>query len=765
MSLKIKLLILATVLVVVPLVLSLIATVYNLSSESRRIEQDVRNQIGDPKVIFKQFFEEFSVQMQDYIDKYNQNLRTSVNKQKEKVVEATEKLYISALEDKLTTVRSILDNVIRTRLRTVEDIVKNAATSPEVKEEAAEKKLGFVERRNLLKKFTERGVFEYISLWTLEDNEPIIKLRPYTKLNNKFLVEFTFSTVHGAVATSRYDRPEYLQELGNHIQKLLDSGIISPDYIETFPFVGETGFFLITFQPVMHPKVGATVTGFIVAIARIGDEFLSEMKAAANCELTLYVNKKSYLTTKLDEEGVTLLDEPEPEGEKYNFKIGTNEYFAVKLPLEVSDVEVAQLELALKREELKLEIEIPEPEKFVMPELKLPEVNVKVDLNFGRIVGTNAVISLIILVLGVGIAIPLVSTVSKEISKSAEVIENLSNGQIVSTDLKFSGEFMRVVESLNKLSNNLRNYARDMKSSSQLLNEEVVQITSTNLLLKESVAKFSDFVSGYSSNVQNMSEEIISLERDLENSLEKNNALSSQISKLVSDIEKTQTDILHNVVLIEEMSESVSANNEIFKKFSDTVKNTIEKFSSIKSAIAKIQNVASQTNLLALNAAIEAARAGEAGRGFAVVADEVMKLSVSINDLAKKLVKDVDTYTEDLKMLDELYEKSGEKLEKLRTAKDEFEQNYYSVIDQIQSVGQISLEISEQISQNKNTFVGIENTMHRIVASIRESTEKLGEFNERFSSMELLFQNLSESSENLKEISRKMEEILQWFKV
>ncbi|PHJ12273.1 hypothetical protein IM41_07975, partial [Fervidobacterium sp. SC_NGM5_G05] len=88
------------------------------------------------------------------------------------------------------------------------------------------------------------------------------------------------------------------------------------------------------------------------------------------------------------------------------------------------------------------------------------------------------------------ITIPLVNSISKEILNSAQIIEKFSNGELINVDIKASGEFQRIISSLRRLSENLKNYADDMKKSSIELNYEVEQITEINETLSDAVARF-----------------------------------------------------------------------------------------------------------------------------------------------------------------------------------------------------------------------------------------------------------------------------------
>ncbi|MGQ9855475.1 MAG: methyl-accepting chemotaxis protein [Fervidobacterium sp.] len=761
MSIRVRLLLLAILLVAVPLTISILFTVINLSNESTRIQNEVKKQLGDPKVLFKEFFDTFSQELERHINEYNEKLVSAVEKQKESVSAAFENVYLGTLEKEANSIKNVVENLIKDKVATIENLSKVAATSKEVVNAAAEKNLDLALKRSLLNNYVERSMFDYISLWTPEPTEPRLKIRPFVNLNGKFLVEYAYSVAPGVSATL-YKDLEFSQSIIERANKILSS---PSAYSDSFVFKGSQGIYIVSINPVMHPQLGNTITGFVISAGRLTESFFDDIKRLTNADLTVYVDGKAYVTTRVNETGERVSGIDEPSEDKYTFKVGSDEYLAVKSDLNVMGDKIGTFEVALRKEVVTAQIEIPQPEKFRLPEIKMPDIKVNVDFNLGRLVVINLIVSCVILVVALIVSVPLINSISKEIVRSADIIEKFSNGEIISFDVKTFGEFERVIGSLKRLSENLVDYAKDMKESSKELNTEVEQVTIIRDTLERSVSDFSDFVENYILNVEDVKSKIMTLQNTVESSMTNNQNLSEQLSDLLKDIEQAQAEILKNVALIEEMNDSVNSNVEVFSKFSTTVQRTIEKFSSIKESIAKIQNVASQTNLLALNAAIEAARAGEAGRGFAVVADEVMKLSVEINMLSKNLVKEVDTYTNDLRELDQLYESSGEKFKKLQQAKEEFSSNYYTVIEKVQNIGSLSAQVGMQIEENSQAFAQIESLMDDVANSIISSSQQLQKFNEDFRRITKVFEQLSESTEKLKVISQKMENISRWFKV
>ncbi len=762
MTLRQKLILFVVALVTIPLVTSILFTVGLLSRQEHKIQSEIQKQIGDPKLLFKDFFEKFSAELDTYINAYNEKLVNSIKEQQSSVEQAFDKVYLSALNQESRSISNIVENLIRDKVSLLESIASVNSASKEVINAAEKRDLDPASKRALLLNSVEKTGIEYASLWIFDKSEPKLKIRPFVELGNSvYVIEYSYSQAPG-VETAIYKTPIFLPEVTERFKAIIsgNTNLFNGSFIK----ISEDGIYLVSFSAVIGGGSSTKANGVIVTATRITNEMLDNLRKITNAELTIYNNKKAIVTTRINENGDRVVGLEEPKDNDYEVNIGQERYYAIKNPLSIIGFDIGTLEVAVKREAVAAEFRIPEPERFVLPEIPAPDVKVSFNLDLKGIILLNIVVGIVILILAIISALPIVNGVTKDIRNSAEVIKEIADGKMIEVSVKASGEFSEVIDSLKQLSTNLRNFADSMKSGSEELSKEVVNISQTTEAFGELSKEFHEFVNSYSDSVDKLNNNVELLRTNFSETLNANENLKTKLSELIRDIDTTQMEILKNVTLIEDMNEAISANTETFRQFNESVKNTVDKFAAIKTAISKIQNVASQTNLLALNAAIEAARAGEAGRGFAVVADEVMKLSVEINNLSKNLVKDVDKYTEDLLQLNKLYERSNEKFELLDNARKTFSENFYTVIEKVQSLGFVGSEISGVISQNEDAIKEAERILETVYSSTQESTFKMKEFETKFESIERITKELMETTESLKEISQKMLEVTNWFK-
>ncbi|WP_375748800.1 methyl-accepting chemotaxis protein [Vibrio sp. HN007] len=126
--------------------------------------------------------------------------------------------------------------------------------------------------------------------------------------------------------------------------------------------------------------------------------------------------------------------------------------------------------------------------------------------------------------------------------------------------------------------------------------------------------------------------------------------------------------------------------------------NMNEEAQQITKVLDVIQAISEQTNLLALNAAIEAARAGEAGRGFAVVADEVRALAARTRESTQEISD----------MLDSLNSGSGQVVDMMDNAKNDFDSTVSTTQHALESIGEINHHIAGLESSNSNIATAAE---------------------------------------------------------
>jgi methyl-accepting chemotaxis protein len=267
-----------------------------------------------------------------------------------------------------------------------------------------------------------------------------------------------------------------------------------------------------------------------------------------------------------------------------------------------------------------------------------------------------------------------------------------------------------------------------ISSTSDVSNRATKEVGITNNM-KASIIVGAEKVGEVTSAIKTMEELSVSTESVVLDSTNKVDMLSSEMTKVYSDI-------LAVVNLISELSEE----------------NT-----KIAQIINTINSISDQTNLLALNASIEAARAGEHGKGFAVVADEVRKLaenSKAYTDQVESILSNISSKTR--VVADEVLkeQKSIELCNKHTSAvKELFEdvnKNTSKVLSHSKNVSSQSVvlenSIKDTLSSVNDISENVETTataMEEIFAAIDELSSSIGEITSSYNDIDDICKELN----------------------
>ena len=112
--------------------------------------------------------------------------------------------------------------------------------------------------------------------------------------------------------------------------------------------------------------------------------------------------------------------------------------------------------------------------------------------------------------------------------------------------------------------------------------------------------------------------------------------LNASISEVSKQTEENAAQVRRATAQLGEAGERLNEGGKQMSQLIEAMSDINSASNQIANITKVIEDIAFQTNILALNAAIEAARAGNAGKGFAVVADEVRNLAAKSAEAAKQ---------------------------------------------------------------------------------------------------------------------------------
>lgn len=286
-------------------------------------------------------------------------------------------------------------------------------------------------------------------------------------------------------------------------------------------------------------------------------------------------------------------------------------------------------------------------------------------------------------------------------------IEYLAGGvyhyKIKDKYLKRKDEIGSICIALGKMQKSTVDMIRDLKKSSQNMNDQSSNLKEISKGLSTTTTDISDSIKNIVKAISDESGDIIKI---IEKINEFGNILDDEanevndVLELAKKVEKDANTSNQDLLVL---TKSLKDFEAIFGIFSETLKHMNMNIKKVNDITDLINNVAEQTNLLALNAAIEAARAGEAGKGFTVVADEIRKLSEKTNESSISITELTNTI---LKNSKNLVSKTSEMNLELKTQKDGMEkaiESFSIISDSVSTITPKMLKLSNNSKKMCNS--------------------------------------------------------------
>jgi methyl-accepting chemotaxis protein len=319
------------------------------------------------------------------------------------------------------------------------------------------------------------------------------------------------------------------------------------------------------------------------------------------------------------------------------------------------------------------------------------------------------IIALAGMVIGMGIAQLIASSVSGAIARMLGLIQEIADNNLAMADMKVVTEddLGKADAALNRMKNNLRGIILSIAGTASHVASASEEISSSATQQAQSAETQKDQTMQVATSMQEMSSTVVSVSDSCNKAAEAARQAADTARLGGSIVDGTLT----KMRLIAESVGATAKKMEELGKSSD----------QIGRIIGVIDDIADQTNLLALNAAIEAARAGEQGRGFAVVADEVRKLAERTTTATKEIAQMIKNIQDETKIAVFAMESGTKQVEEGVSSTAKAGDSLRAIIQMSEEVGGMITEIATAATQQSSTTEQVNHNIEQIAKLVKES--------------------------------------------
>ncbi|RMN87285.1 Methyl-accepting chemotaxis protein [Pseudomonas cannabina] len=329
---------------------------------------------------------------------------------------------------------------------------------------------------------------------------------------------------------------------------------------------------------------------------------------------------------------------------------------------------------------------------------------------YNHSVNVLLIVVIVASILTVFLAIALTRSIVDPISASLKLAEDIAAGDLT-RQLEITGkdEASRLMNSLNTMSNNLRDTIQQISGASAQLSTAAVEMTSITESADRTLQQQNSEIEQAATAVNEMSAAVEEVARNATST-----SAAAQQSSVSADlgnqrVSETLTAMQNLTSLVEGSSAQVTA--------------LAGQAQDISKVLSVIRGIAEQTNLLALNAAIEAARAGEQGRGFAVVADEVRALAHRTQTSTQDVEQMISAIQAGSSATVESMQKSTLEVHSTRKTAEDAGQSLRQITDSVLEINNRNLQIAAASEQQAHVARDVDRSLISIRNLAVQSSE------------------------------------------